>query len=211
MTDRPASTHTRPHDGTVTRARREQRNAHRSAIVWFTGLSGAGKTTLAHAVEERLHLAGCRTYVLDGDNLRQGLCADLGFSDTERMENIRRAGEAARLFVDAGVVVLAAFISPFRSDRARVRTLVPDGDFIEIYCRCPLAVCERRDVKGLYRLARAGAIARFTGISSPYEAPGDPELVIDTGTRRLGDCVDEVVAWLAPRLLAGAHGKLRPQ
>lgn len=211
MIDRPASTHTRPHEGTVTRARREQRNGHKSAIVWFTGLSGAGKSTLALAVEERLHLAGCRTYVLDGDNLRQGLCADLGFSDEDRMENIRRAGEAARLFVDAGVVVLAAFISPFRSDRARVRALVPDGDFIEIYCRCPLAVCEQRDVKGLYRLARAGAIARFTGISSPYEAPSAPELVIDTGTQRLGDCVDEIVAWLAPRLLAGPHGRVQPQ
>jgi len=203
MPDERKSTHTRVHNGTVTRARRERLNAHRSVIVWFTGLSGAGKSTLANAVEERLHLAGYRTYVLDGDNVRQGLCADLGFSPDERMENIRRVGETAKLFVDAGVVVLAAFISPFRSDRARVRALVPDGDFIEIHCRCSLAVCEERDVKGLYRLARMGAIAEFTGISSPYEVPEAPELIIDTGTQRLAESVDDVMALLQPRLLVG--------
>jgi adenylylsulfate kinase len=174
MPDERKSTHTRVHNGTVTRARREHLNAHRSVIVWFTGLSGAGKSTLANAVEERLHLAGYRTYVLDGDNVRQGLCADLGFSPDERMENIRR-----------------------------VRALVPDGDFIEIHCRCSLAVCEERDVKGLYRLARMGAIAEFTGISSPYEVPEAPELTIDTGTQRLAESVDDVMALLQPRLLVG--------
>lgn len=199
------STNTRVHSGTVTRARRENLDQHRSAIVWFTGLSGAGKSTLAYAVEERLHLARLRTYVLDGDGVRQGLCADLGFANEDRMENIRRVGETAKLFVDAGVVVLTAFISPFRSDRARVRSLVPDGDFIEVYCSCSLAVCEERDVKGLYRQARAGAIPEFTGISSPYEAPQAPELSIDTASQSLAQSVDEVLALLLPRLSMGVR------
>lgn len=195
------SCNTRFHNGTVTRARRENLGQHRGAIVWFTGLSGAGKSTLAYAVEERLHRAHIRTYVLDGDNVRQGLCGDLGFANEDRMENIRRVGETAKLFVDAGVVVLAAFISPFLSDRARVRALVPEGDFIEVYCRCTLAVCEERDVKGLYRQARAGVIPRFTGISSPYEAPQAPELLIDTDNQSLAQSVDAVLALLLPRLL----------
>lgn len=183
----------------VTRARRARRNAHRSAIVWFTGLSGAGKSTLAHAVEERLHQAGCNTFVLDGDNVRHGLCADLGFSDQDRTENIRRVGEVAKLFVEAGVMVLTAFISPFRHDRERVRALMPEGDFLEVYCRCPLAVCETRDVKGLYKRARAGDIADFTGISSPYEAPDAPALVVDTDESSLDDSVELVLAMLRAR------------
>jgi adenylylsulfate kinase len=198
------ATNTQVHNGTVTRARREMLARHRGAIVWFTGLSGSGKSTLAHAVEERLHLAACRTYVLDGDNVRQGLCADLGFADEERTENIRRVGETAKLFVDAGMVVLTAFISPFRTDRARVRALVPDGDFIEVYCRCSLDVCEERDIKGLYRQARMGTIVDFTGISSPYEAPHAPELIIDTAHQSLADSVDEVLALLQPRLSISA-------
>ncbi|MFP5390816.1 MAG: adenylyl-sulfate kinase [Gammaproteobacteria bacterium] len=178
---------------TVTRERRASQNGHRSTIVWFTGLSGAGKSTLAHAVEERLHQAGCRTYVLDGDNVRHGLCGDLGFSDADRTENIRRVGETAKLFVEAGVIVLTAFISPFQSDRERVRTLVPPGDFLEIYCACPVEVCEARDVKGLYQKARAGQIKEFTGISSPYEAPDHAELVIDTARHSIDESVDLVI------------------
>ncbi len=185
---------------TVTRARRQVQNGHRSTIVWFTGLSGAGKSTLAHAVEERLHQDGVRTYVLDGDNVRHGLCGDLGFSDHDRTENIRRVGEAAKLFVEAGIVVLTAFISPFRSDRQRVRELVPAGDFIEIFCQCPIEVCETRDVKGLYAKARAGQIKEFTGISSPYEAPQAPELAVDTARFTIEESVEQVIALLR------AHG-----
>jgi adenylylsulfate kinase len=181
------------HHATVTRARREQLNGHKGTIIWFTGLSGSGKSTLAHAVEERLYRIGCRTMVLDGDNVRQGLCGDLGFSESARTENIRRVGEAAKLFVEAGIVVLTAFISPFRDDRARVRNLVDADDFIEIYCSCSLETCEERDVKGLYRRARKGEIADFTGISSPYEAPETPDLVVDTEHCSLDDSVDQVL------------------
>ncbi|PWF55502.1 adenylyl-sulfate kinase [Massilia glaciei] len=194
-----ASTNTSEHRASVTRARRESLNGHRSVIVWFTGLSGSGKSTLAHAVEEQLHLAGCRTFVLDGDNVRQGLCRDLGFSEAARSENIRRIGEVAKLGIEAGTVVLTAFISPFADDRARVRALVAEGDFIEVYCACPLAVCEGRDVKGLYRRARSGEIADFTGISSPYEAPPAPELVLDTACQNLEQSVASVIALLRSR------------
>lgn len=192
------------HHATVTRLRREQLNGHKSVILWFTGLSGAGKSTLAHAVEEALHRMGCRTFVLDGDNVRHGLCSDLGFSAEAREENIRRVGEVAKLFIEAGVIVLAAFISPFRKDREQVRSMVPHGDFLEIYCRCPLEVCEARDVKGLYKRARAGEIPDFTGISSPYEEPVDPQLIVNTGNRPLEDCVAQVLALLRERgLIAG--------
>ncbi|MFZ2302851.1 MAG: adenylyl-sulfate kinase [Gallionella sp.] len=181
------------HHATVTRARREAMNEHRGAILWFTGLSGAGKSTLAHAVEEQLHLMGCRTFVLDGDNVRHGLCADLGFSATDRVENIRRIGEVAKLFMEAGVIVLTAFISPFREDRNKVRAMVQPGEFIEIYCQCPIDVCEQRDVKGLYKKARAGEIGQFTGISSAYEPPDAPELVVKTSEMDLSDCVQKVL------------------
>ena len=181
------------HHATVTRARREALNGHRGAILWFTGLSGAGKSTLAHAVEEELHQRGCRTFVLDGDNVRHGLCGDLGFSEKDRIENIRRVGEIAKLFMEAGVIVLTAFISPFRSDRERVRGMVEHGDFMEIYCEAPLEICETRDVKGLYQKARAGQIKEFTGISSPYEAPENPELAVHTGSTLLRDCVQIVL------------------
>ena len=187
------STDTVWHHATVTRARREQLNGHNSVIVWFTGLSGSGKSTLAHAVEEKLHQMGCRTFVFDGDNVRHGLCGDLNFSEEGRRENIRRIGEMAKLFVEAGVIALTAFISPFRADRERVRNLVPHGDFIEIYCQCPIEICEQRDVKGLYRRARAGEIRNFTGISSPYEEPENPELVVDTGSMPLELCVGQVI------------------
>ena len=184
------------HHATVTRARREDLNKHRSAALWFTGLSGSGKSTLAHAVEERLYSMGCRTYVFDGDNVRHGLCADLSFSKEDRTENIRRIGEMVKLFVDAGVIALTAFISPFRADRQRVRDLLAQGDFIEIYCKCSLDVCEQRDVKGHYRKARAGEIKEFTGISSPYEEPERPDLVIDTANEGLDAGVEKVVALL---------------
>ncbi len=187
------------HHAVIRRAHRQRLNGHRSALLWFTGLSGAGKSTLAHAVEERLHGMGCRSYVLDGDNVRHGLCGDLGFSHADRSENIRRIGEVSKLFVDAGVIVLTAFISPFRADRERVRGLMMPGDFLEIYCRCPVEVCEARDTKGLYRRARAGEVPEFTGISSPYEEPAASELAVDTGSRKLEECVEEVLALLRER------------
>lgn len=184
------------HHATVTLARREAQNGHRGAIIWFTGLSGSGKSTLAHSVEEALHQRGCRTFVLDGDNVRHGLCGDLGFSAKDREENIRRIGEVAKLFMEAGVIALTAFISPYRADRERVRSLVEEGGFIEIYCNSPIEVCETRDVKGLYQKARAGQIAEFTGISSPYERPENPELIVDTANMALETCVDTVVNYL---------------
>ncbi len=180
------------HEQSVNRERRQVLNGHKGAVVWFTGLSGAGKSTVAHAVEERLHQLGCRTYVLDGDNVRHGLCGDLGFSVEDRHENIRRISEAARLFVDAGIIVLTAFISPLRNDRDRARKLLGD-DFFEVYCACPIYECERRDVKGLYKKARAGEIQDFTGISSPYEAPLNPELEVDTSELTLEESVDAVL------------------
>lgn len=196
------------HHATVTRARREVLNGHRGAAIWFTGLSGSGKSTLAHEVEERLHQLGCRTFVFDGDNVRHGLCGDLGFSAEDRVENIRRIGEMVKLFVEAGVIALTAFISPFRKDRDRIRQRIGDRDFIEIYCRCSLEVCEQRDTKGLYRRARAGEIGNFTGISSPYEPPEHPQLILDTGTEPLEICAESVVAMLRGR---GVFQSVDPQ
>jgi len=187
------STDTAWHHATVTRARREAQNGHRGAILWFTGLSGAGKSTLAHAVEEELHQRGCRTFVLDGDNVRHGLCRDLGFSTADRIENIRRVGEVAKLFMEAGVIVLTALISPYRADRDRVRGMAAHGDFIEIYCDASIEVCESRDVKGIYKKARAGQLPEFTGISSLYEVPDKPELTVKTGNEELEACVRQVI------------------
>lgn len=187
------------HHATVTRARRESLHSHRSVLLWFTGLSGAGKSTLAHALEERLHQTGHHSFVLDGDNVRHGLCSDLGFSEEDRVENIRRVGEVAKLFLEAGVITLTAFISPFAADREHARSLFPHGDFLEIHCRCPLEVCEDRDVKGLYRRARAGEVKSFTGVSSPYQEPLDPELAIDTGRLSVEESVDLVWALLRER------------
>jgi adenylylsulfate kinase len=187
------------HHATVTRSRRELQNGHRGAIIWFTGLSGSGKSTLAHAVEEVLHQQGSRTFVLDGDNVRHGLCSDLGFSNKDREENVRRIGETAKLFMEAGVIVLTAFISPFRADRERVRGMVEHGDFIEIYCDAPIETCESRDVKGMYKKARAGLIAEFTGITSPYEKPENPELIVNTGGEELNECVRQVMDVLTQR------------
>jgi adenylylsulfate kinase len=184
------------HHATVTRERRNQQNGHRSVVLWFTGLSGSGKSTLAHAVEEELHQIGCRTIVLDGDNVRHGLCSDLAFTDNDRKENLRRIGEMSKLFIEAGVLTLTAFISPFHKDREKIRNLMPYGDFIEIFVECSIEVCERRDVKGLYRRAKSGEIANFTGISSPYEVPEDAELVIKTDDKTLEESVDEVMKML---------------
>lgn len=184
------------HQTTVTRERRQALNGHKSFILWFTGLSGAGKSTLAHRVEEMLYLRNCRTYVFDGDNVRHGLCADLGFSAADRSENIRRIGEMSKLFIDAGVIALTAFISPFRKNRDLVRSLVSEGEFIEIYCNASLDVCEQRDIKGLYGRARRGEIPEFTGISSPYEEPENPELVVMTGEQSLDDCAMQVIDYL---------------
>lgn len=201
------STNVAWHHATVTRQRREQQSAHKSVILWFTGLSGAGKSTLAHAVEEYLYQQGCRAFVLDGDNVRHGLCGDLGFSEDGRKENIRRVGEVAKLFLEAGVIVLTAFISPFRDDRAQVRKLVPHGEFFEIYCACPLKVCETRDVKGLYKRARAGEIKDFTGLSSPYEEPVAPELALDTGSLSLEESVQKLITLLVDRGVISAGAK----
>lgn len=187
------------HHATVTRERRNQQNNHKSVVLWFTGLSGAGKSTLAHAVEEELYTRGCRTIVLDGDNIRHALCNDLSFTDNDRKENLRRVGEVSKLFIEAGVVVLTAFISPFKVDREKVRSLMPHGDFIEIFVDCPIEVCEERDTKGFYKLARAGEIPNFTGISSPYEPPKDAELVVKTDSNTLGESVKEVVKMLVDR------------
>lgn len=187
------------HSATVTQQRRELLHQHRSLVLWFTGLSGSGKSTLAHAVEEALHSRNCSTFVLDGDNVRNGLCSDLGFSLSDRKENIRRIGEVAKLLVEAGVIAMTAFISPLRSDRAQARRLFPHGTFLEVYCSASLEVCESRDVKGLYRRARAGEVKEFTGISSPYEEPNHPELVVKSGELPLEVCVTQVLEFLSER------------
>jgi len=187
------------HNATVTRQRRELLNSHKSVIIWFTGLSGSGKSTLAHSVEEELHKLACRTFVLDGDNVRHGLSSNLTFSDNDRKENIRRIGEVAKLMMEAGVIAITAFISPFKKDRNLIRQLLPQGDFIEIYCKASLETCESRDVKGLYKHARAGKIKNYTGIDSPYEAPSNPELVIDTESELLEGSVAKVIDFLKSR------------
>ena len=182
----------------VSRAQREALNAHRPGLIYLTGLSGAGKSTLAMAVEQRLHASGIRTYLLDGDELRTGLCKDLGFSDADRVENMRRATEVARLMVDAGLVVISALIAPFAAERNAARARFADGEFLEVFIDAPLSVCEARDPKGLYKRARAGEIAHFTGVSDPYEPPPNPEVTIKTAERTLAECVEMLRAYLAP-------------
>ena len=181
----------------VARADREQRHGHPGRIVWLTGLSGAGKSTLAMALEQRLFDADRNVYVLDGDIVRGGLCSDLGFSPDDRVENIRRIGEVARIMADAGLLVIVAFISPFRADRGRVRAGMPPGRFTEVHVSTPLEVCEQRDTKGLYAKARAGELSDFTGISSPYEAPESPEVRLPTEQLSVDECVDRIMAVLA--------------
>lgn len=191
----------------VTRQRRAKQNDHKSVVLWFTGLPCSGKSTLANALEEQLHQMGCRTFVLDGDNVRHGLCSDLKFTKEARVENIRRVGEVAKLLLEAGVITLTAFISPFRTDREKVRGLLPHGEFMEIFCDASLEVCERRDVKGMYRRARKGEIEHFTGVSSPYEIPVNPELIIDTGQKPLDECVNTVLEFLVKRgIIKHANG-----
>jgi len=189
------------HHAVITRAHREKLNGHKGAALWFTGLSGTGKSTLAHAIEERLYYLGCRTFVFDGDNVRHGLCSDLGFSSEDRRENIRRIGEMVKLFVEAGIIAMTAFISPYRKDREWVRLLVGKENFVEIFCDCSLEICEKRDVKGLYAKARSGEIPEFTGISAPYEVPENPELHLKTDKMSLNDCVDVVVNYLLERAI----------
>jgi adenylylsulfate kinase len=184
----------------ITRKDRESANGHRGLVVWFTGLSGAGKSTLAHAVEEVLYSRGCRTFVLDGDNIRHGLCSNLGFSLQDRQENLRRVGELARLFLEAGTISLAAFISPMRIDRDHVRQIVGPESFVEIFVSCPLEVCEQRDTKGMYLRARTGEIRDFTGISSPYEPPESPLLKLDTSTTPIDESVAQVLKIVVPKL-----------
>lgn len=194
------------HNAIITRQDREALHKHKSVILWFTGLSGSGKSTLAHAVEKRLYEKGISTFVLDGDNVRHGLCHDLGFSDADRVENIRRISEVAKLMLEAGIVTLTAFISPFKSDRLAARNLMKAGEFIEIYCCCSLEVCESRDVKGLYKKARAGEIPFFTGIDSAYEPPDAPELVIYTDQKTIAESVETVIDYLvAQNLVAGCN------
>jgi len=184
------------HQGAVNRDDREKLNGHKGATVWLTGLSGSGKSTIAVDLEKRLCERGVRTYILDGDNVRHGLNKNLGFSPEDRTENIRRIGEVAKLFTDAGLVAITAFISPYRADRDQVRGLMKAGDFIEIFVDCPVEVCEQRDVKGLYKKARAGEIKEFTGISAPYEAPSNPELTLASHELSVAAAVDKVLGYL---------------
>ncbi|RPI03813.1 MAG: adenylyl-sulfate kinase [Calditrichaeota bacterium] len=184
------------HEGDITKLDREKFLGQRGVVLWFTGLSASGKSTLAHAVEKRLFENGNLCYVLDGDNIRHGLNKNLGFSPEDREENIRRIGEVAKLFADVGVVVMTAFISPYRSDRQKARDLMPSGEFIEIYVKIPVSVAEQRDPKGLYKKARAGEIKEFTGISAPYEEPENPELIVDTSELSLQESVDKVITYL---------------
>jgi adenylylsulfate kinase len=184
------------HAGMVTKADRENISAHKGCTIWMTGLSGSGKSTLAVALEKKLWERGVRSYVLDGDNIRHGLNKDLGFSPKDRTENIRRIGEVAKLFTDASVINVTAFISPYRADRDSVRALMDGGDFVEVHVDCPVEVCERRDVKGLYKKARAGEIPEFTGISAPYEAPLSPELTVHTDRDGEDECVAQLLQYL---------------
>ncbi len=187
------------HHHQISKQQRAKLKDQKPCILWFTGLSGSGKSTIANAVESKLYEMGKHTYLLDGDNIRMGLNAGLGFSEEDRAENIRRIGEVSKLFVDAGLIVLSAFISPFQKERDRVRAMVEDGEFIEIFVDAPLEICESRDPKGLYKKARSGEIAEFTGISSPYEAPKNPEIHIRNDKRDIEECAGEVIEYLKKR------------
>ncbi len=194
--EKTKSSNTVWHDATITKQNREKLFKQSGVALWFTGLSGSGKSTIANAVENRLYKMGHHTYVLDGDNVRHGLNSDLGFSEEDRIENIRRLSELVRLFTDAGIIVLSAFISPFKKDRESARSLLNEGDFFEVYCRCDLSECENRDPKGLYKKARAGEIPEFTGISSPYEEPENPEIIVNTDKDSINACAEIIVEHL---------------
>jgi len=189
------------HHASVTRQRRNKLNEHRSVVLWFTGLSGSGKSTLAHAVEEKLYQKGCSTFVLDGDNVRHGLNSNLDFSESGRTENIRRISEVSKLMLESGLIVMTAFISPFNKDRNEARKLISNDDFIEIYCKASLETCEARDVKGLYKRARAGEIKNYTGVDSPYEEPENPELIINTNDETLENSVTKILNFLEENLI----------
>ncbi|MDX1823163.1 MAG: adenylyl-sulfate kinase [Thiohalomonadales bacterium] len=189
------------HDHKITRAERSVNKNQKPCLLWFTGLSGSGKSTIANALDVALHNRGYHTFLLDGDNVRHGLCKDLGFSNEDREENIRRIGEVCKLFADAGLIVMSAFISPFTSDRRLVRKLFPAGEFIEVFMDTPLATCEERDPKGLYEKARSGQIKHFTGIDSPYDVPAHPEVRLDTSNMSVEDCVDILISYLLERKL----------
>ena len=188
------------HQGRITKDARTQLNGHRGLCIWLTGLSGAGKSTLANLLEEELYRRGIHTYLLDGDNVRHGLCADLGFSEEDRKENIRRVANVAGLFVDAGVVVLSALISPFESDREHARSQFEDGEFVEVYVDCPVDVCAARDPKGLYDKAKRGIISNFTGISAPYEPPAFADVTVNTALQSVDECVAKVMKSILPKL-----------
>lgn len=192
----------------ITRDDRAAAKGQQPCLLWFTGLSGAGKSTIAQALDAALFARGHHTYLLDGDNIRHGLCRDLGFAAADRVENIRRIGEVSKLFTDAGLIVLSAFISPFASDRALVRELFRPGEFIEVFMDTPLATCEARDPKGLYRKARAGELKHFTGIDSPYEAPAAPELRLDTSVLDVQACVTQLLGYLEARGLIRSRGQV---
>ena len=188
-----------PHDHAIGKEDRRRLNHHGSAILWFTGLPSSGKSTLANEVEKNLIERQMRTYILDGDNVRVGLCNDLGFSAEDREENIRRIGEVSKLFVDAGVIVLSAFVSPYIKDRDRIREIVEDGEFIEVFVKCPVEECEKRDVKGLYKKAREGIIKGFTGIDDPYEEPHNAEIIVETDKSSLEECTIQILNLLEER------------
>ena len=186
------------HNSSITRHNLESLRGHNGMVIWFTGLSGSGKSTLANALNEALHAKKIATYLLDGDNIRHGLCKDLGFSDKDREENIRRIGEVANLFMNAGIVTITAFVSPFKSDREKVRKII-GKDFIEVFCAANLDICETRDTKGLYKKARLGEIKDFTGISSPYEIPNDPEIIVETGLLDINSSVRQIMKYLSEK------------
>ncbi|MFF2290695.1 adenylyl-sulfate kinase [Peribacillus butanolivorans] len=193
------STNVTWHEASLNKELRRKQNGHESTVLWFTGLSGSGKSTIANAVAKELYNRNIRSYVLDGDNIRHGLNRDLGFSEEDRTENIRRIGEVSKLFVDSGQFVLTAFISPFRADRQIVRDLLEEGEFIEVYIKCPIEECEVRDPKGLYDKARKGIIKDFTGIDSPYEEPEQPEIVLESNQNSVEECVEQVINYLTTK------------
>ncbi|MGG4265140.1 adenylyl-sulfate kinase [Peribacillus simplex] len=193
------STNVTWHETSLTKEIRRKQNGHESTVLWFTGLSGSGKSTIANAVAKELYNRNIRSYVLDGDNIRHGLNKDLGFSEEDRTENIRRIGEVSKLFVDSGQFVLTAFISPFRADRQIVRDLLEEGEFIEVYIKCPIEECEVRDPKGLYDKARKGIIKDFTGIDSPYEEPEKPEIILESDQYSIEECVEQIIDYLTSK------------
>ena len=196
MREKKVSSNTFSYETMVSRNDREKLNQHRSVVIWLTGFSGSGKSTIAQLVEQRLHQYRCRTIILDGDNIRHGLCGDLGFCDSDRAENIRRISELSKIFLEAGTIVLAAFITPLTVHRSLARDIIGHCDFIEVFCDCSMEVCESRDIKGLYKKARKGVIKEFTGISAPYEQPKAPDLVLRTDVWRPEECVNEVISLL---------------